>query len=127
MKPKNIIHEIFPAEKRLARIDQLDIELERRRPELSVPEYMRAKQALTVRRFKEFRRLERANGWNPWEIEEPPESTSTEPPAIDSTPPPGDPEPETPLPRRLLHYAIFWGWMVVLSLLICGVSSLFKK
>lgn len=126
-KPKNLIHEIFPAEKRLARIDSLDIDLERkwRDKEIPLTEYVRAKQALTFKRLQEFRRIERANGWNPGEVEDPPPSDAPAEDIEELAEPP--PDPETPLPRRLLHYAIFWGWLVFLSWLICMIAPILKK
>lgn len=121
-REKNILYEVFPAEKRLARIDELDLELERKRPSLSVPEYMRAKQALHVRRLQEHRRLERAGRWDLPEPEPP--KDDPEPVAPDPSPPP---VPETPRKRRLLHYALFWVDLVALSLLICWLAPYLKK
>lgn len=120
-REKNLIHEIFPAEKRLAKIDELEIELDRRRGEMPLTEYVRAKRSLTIRRLQEFKRIERANNWNPLEVADPGDDL---PAPVDDTP---NPEPVTPRSRRYLHYAIFWVDLVLLTMLFCWVMPLLKK
>lgn len=121
-KPKDLMHEIFPAEKRLARIDKLEIELDNKRATLPLTEYVRAKRALTVRRLQEFRRLERANNWNPMECLDTPLEPLSGPDDIEST---HDPDP--PGKMRFVHYAIFWIDLALLAWLVCLITPLFKK
>lgn len=113
MRNKNLIHELIPAEKRLAKIDEIDLELERRwaAKEISLTEYVETKQPLTVKRFKEFRLVERARGWNRYENLDRPEMV----PIVEDEPEP-EPTPEpVAIGQRLLGLGVF-------VVLVCGLS-----
>src|SRR5579872_4601180 len=115
MKAKNLIHELIPAEKRLAKIDEIDRELERRlaAQEITLVEYFETKQPLTVKRFKEFRLVARARGWNLSENLDVPEvSEALEEPEVLEVLEPAKP---VPIRQRLL------GFLIVL-LMMCAVS-----
>lgn len=115
MRNKNLIHELIPAEKRLAKIDDIDQELERRwaAKEISLTEYVSIKQPLTVKRFKEFRLVERARGWNYQNLDTP-EKVPIGVIAQDPEPVEADP---VAIGQRLLGLGVF-------VVLVCGLSWL---
>lgn len=121
-----IRYDITPAGKRLDKIDEQDLQLERDRESGALPidEYVIAKHALTLKRNKEWATLCRAMGWpieyNPLTID--PEIMQT--PETDLEPEPVD-ETEAPevTKRRHLHYKIFCGWVAVLLVLCWWLSG----
>lgn len=130
-----IRYSVIPAAKRLDKIDELDTELERKLKarECTITEYAQTKHALILKRNKEWATVCRAMGWpieyNPRTYD--PESVVSPKPARDwSYVGPAirlDDEPtviesvviEAPelIKRKRLHYWIFWGWVLVLSVL----------
>lgn len=122
MRSKNLIHELIPAEKRLAKIDEIDKELERRwaAKEISLTEYVETKQPLTVKRFKEFRLVERARGWNRLDDIDVPEKVpiEPEPEALE----PVEVEPVA-IGQRLLGLGVFVVLMVALTWVWCWFSQ----
>lgn len=117
MRNKNLIHELIPAEKRLAKIDDIDQELERRwaAKEISLTEYVSIKQPLTVKRFKEFRLVERARGWNYQNLDTP-EKVPIGVIEQDPEPEPVEADPVA-IGQRLLGLGVF-------VVLVCGLSWL---
>jgi hypothetical protein len=120
MRDKNLRHELIPAEKRLARIDAIDRELERRRAanEIDLVEYVAIKQPLTVKRFKEFRLVERAMGWNHYENIDVPEKV----PIVVEPEPTPEPEPVA-IGQRLLGLTVVVVLVVVISWVWCWLSK----
>lgn len=121
-----IRYEITPAGKRLDKIDEQDIQLERDRESGAIPidEYVLAKHALTLKRNKEWATVCRAMGWpieyNP--LTRDPELMQKEP---DPEPEPVEVETESPeaRKRRHLHYKIFFCWVAVLLALYWLLSG----
>lgn len=134
MRNKNLIHELIPAEKRLARIDAIDRELERRlaAQEIDLVEYVAIKQPLTVKRFKEFRLVEKARGWDRFENLDTPEPVriASRGPMVDSglfadreqalTPVEADP---VAIGQRLLGLGVFVVLVCGLTWLVCWFSQ----
>jgi len=121
MRNKNLIHELIPAEKRLAKIDAIDRELERRwaAKEISLTEYVEIKQPLTVKRFKEFRLVERARGWNYQNLDIPEKVPIGE---IEQDPEPVEADPVA-IGQRLLGLGVFVVLMVALTWVWCWLSE----
>lgn len=123
MRNKNLIHELIPAEKRLAKIDAIDVELERRlaAKEIDLVEYVAVKQPLTVKRFKEFRLVEKARGWDRFENLDRPEKVpiaeEPEPPEIEVEAVP------VALGQRLLGLGVFVLLVCCLSWVWCWFSQ----
>lgn len=121
MRNKNLIHELIPAEKRLARIDAIDRELERRfaAKEITLTEYVEVKQPLTVKRLKEFRLVERARGWNHQNLDTPEKVPIGE---IEETPEPVEADPVA-IGQRLLGLGVFVVLVCSLSFVWCWFTQ----
>lgn len=121
MRNKNLIHELIPAEKRLAKIDAIDRELERRwaAKEISLVEYVEIKQPLTVKRFKEFRLVERARGWNYQNLDTPEKVPIGE---IEPDPEPVEADPVA-IGQRLLGLGVFVVLVCSLSFVWCWFTQ----
>jgi hypothetical protein len=114
MRNKNLRNELIPAEKRLARIDAIDAELERRlaAKEIGLVEYVGIKQPLTVKRYKEFRLVEKAMGWDRFENLDTPEKVPIV--EVEQALEPVDVEPVA-IGQRVLG-------LVVFVVLVCSLS-----
>ena len=130
----------IPAAKRLDKVDQLDLELERQRKakEIDLSAYAHTKRALILRRNKEWASVCRAMGWpieynpltrDPESIVKPYKPITAEfelypdrDDIVTTETPVNAPEDPLERKRRHKHYLIFWCWVLVMLAVYLGLG-----